>query len=593
PAPRAGVGLAPAPRPPRPDRTRARQRRSRASRRDAAAARAAGAPRNAPCRGEGAARRRAPSRRLRARRRHRGRVRPAYPAEARRRRHRAPVPLAAVGATPPRSWRRGAGAARWPAGEPAHGDGGDLQAPRRARDRRLPRRRRMAGQSRRLCHPGPCRPLHPPSHRLLFQCGRVAAVRDGQPPRRPRLRAGASDRAAHAVSGTLLIAASPGELWAALVAGERLRELRVFRAEAGRGRVGEVVLGRVVALKPELPGALVDIGVARPAFLSAEDATPGFAALTEGAAIIVQVTKEARADKAVGASMRLRLGGRFVDLTPGRAGVSATKAVPPAERERLLAALREIAGAGEGFVLRTAAAPTAADLAADAESLRARWRAIEAARTRAEAPASLEPPPAPLAMLLAAYAPAMPEAIVIDERAAFAEARLWLTRHSPALVERLSLHREQPPLFEHYGVAGDIAAALSPRVLLPEGGALTIELTAAATMIDVDSGGAARGRGAASAILAVPIAIDFVGMRDRRDRDRVRAELTEALADDADTEVLGWTRLGHLELVRKRRHAPLAELLFERAPGGGLVKTPLTVALEALRALAREAAAAP
>jgi ribonuclease G len=93
--------------------------------------------------------------------------------------------------------------------------------------------------------------------------------------------------------------------------------------------------------------------------------------------------------------------------------------------------------------------------------------------------------------------------------------------------------------------------------------------------------------------LAGPIVIDFVGMRDRRDRDRVRAALTAALADDGDAEVLGWTRLGHLELVRKRRHAPLAELLFERLPGGGLAKTPLTVALEALRVLAREAAAAP
>ncbi|HEX6842538.1 MAG TPA: ribonuclease E/G [Stellaceae bacterium] len=416
------------------------------------------------------------------------------------------------------------------------------------------------------------------------------------------------------MSGTLLIAASPGELWAALVAEERLRELRVFRAEAGRGRVGEVILGRVVALKPELPAALVDIGVARPAFLSAEDATPGsaIAALTEGEAIIVQVTKEARADKAVGLSTRLRLAGRFVDLTPGRPGVSAGKAVPPAERERLLAALREIAGAGEGFVLRAAAGAAVADLAADAESLRARWRAIEAARARAEAPAPLEPPPTPLATLLAAFAPAMPEAIVIDERAAFAEARLWLARHSAVLIDRLLLHREQQPLFEHHGVAGDIAAALSPRVLLPEGGALTIELTAAATMIDVDSGSAARGRRAAAAILAVnlaaaaeaarqiglrnlagPIVIDFVGMRDRRDRDRIRAALTEALARDADAEVLGWTRLGHLELVRKRRHAPLAELLFERAPGGGLVKTPLTVALDAIGALAREAAAAP
>jgi ribonuclease G len=413
------------------------------------------------------------------------------------------------------------------------------------------------------------------------------------------------------VSGTLLIAASPGELWAALVAEERLRQLRVFRVEAGRGRVGEVMLGRIVALKPELPAALVDIGVARPAFLSAEDATPGISTLTEGAAITVQVTKQARADKTVGVSTRLRLAGRFIDLTPGRPGVSAAKAVPPAERERLLAALREIAGTGEGFVLRAAAGVTAAELAADAESLRARWWAIEAARTRAKAPAPLEPPPLPLATLLAAFAPAMPEAIVIDERAAFAEARLWLARHSPALVERLSLHREQQPLFEHHGVAGDIAAALSPRVLLPDGGALTIELTAAATLIDVDSG-AARGRGAAAAILAVnlaaaqeaarqiglrnltgPIVIDFVGMRERRDRDRVRAALSEALARDADAEVLGWTRLGHLELVRKRRSAPLAELLFERAPGGGWVKTPLTVALEALRALAREAAAAP
>ena len=416
------------------------------------------------------------------------------------------------------------------------------------------------------------------------------------------------------MSGTLLIAASPGELWAALVGEEGLCALRVFRSESSRGRVGEIILGRVVALKPELPAALVDIGVARPAFLSAEDAMPGSAitALTQGAAITVQVTKEARADKAVGVSTRLRLAGRFVDLTPGRARVSAAKAVPPAERERLLAALREIAGAGEGFVLRAAAGVAAADLAADVESLRARWRAIEAARARAEAPAPLEPPPAPLATLLAAFAPAMPEAIVIDERGAFAAARLWLARHSPALVERLSLHRELEPLFEHHGVAGDIAAVLSPRVLLPQGGALTIELTAAATMIDVDSGGAARGRSAAAGVLAVnlaaaqeaarqiglrnlagPIVIDFVGMRDRRDRDRIRAALSEALGHDGDAEVLGWTRLGHLELVRKRRHAPLAELLFERAPGGGLVKTPLTVALEALRALAREAAAAP
>ncbi|HEX5452192.1 MAG TPA: ribonuclease E/G, partial [Stellaceae bacterium] len=90
-----------------------------------------------------------------------------------------------------------------------------------------------------------------------------------------------------------------------------------------------------------------------------------------------------------------------------------------------------------------------------------------------------------------------------------------------------------------------------------------------------------------------PIVIDFVGMRRRGDRARLRDALAAALADDGDSDVLGWTRLGHLEVMRKRRHAPLPELLFERMPGGGMVKRPLTVALEALRALAREAAARP
>jgi ribonuclease G len=417
------------------------------------------------------------------------------------------------------------------------------------------------------------------------------------------------------VSGTLLIAVSPGELWAALVEDDALRELRVFRAGSRAGRVGEVILGRVVALKPELPAALVDIGLERPAFLSAEDAAPGagVGALHEGEAIIVQVTKEARADKAIGVSARLRLTGRFVDFTPGRAEVSAGRGVPPAERDRLVASLREIAGAGEGFVVRAAASDAAPmDLATDADGLRTRWRAITAARSGARAPAPLEPAPTPLATLLAAFAPSAPAAIVIDERAAFAEARGWIARHRPELADGLTFHREKLPLFEHHGVAGDIAAALAPRVLLPDGGALTIELTAAATMIDVDSGPTARERKAQAAILATnlaaareaarqlrlrdlagPIVIDFVGMRDRRDRDRVREALAAALADDAGAEVLGWTRLGHLELVRKRRHAPLAELLFERAPGGGLAKTPVTVALEALRALARESEAAP
>jgi ribonuclease G len=351
----------------------------------------------------------------------------------------------------------------------------------------------------------------------------------------------------------LLIEVSPGELWAALAEEGVLTALRVARAGA-RGGVGEIVLGRVVSIKPELPAALVDIGLDRPGFLSAEDIVPrgALAQLHEGQAIVAQVTKQARADKAAGLSMRLRLD----DAEPAT-----------------------------------------------------RRQAIETAARASRAPALLEKAVSPLERLLEEFAPLALDAVIVDDRASFAAARRWLQRHHPQLAEHLSLHRGTVPLFEHRAIADDIANALSPRVALRGGGALTVELTAAATVIDVDSGsGGARARNAEAALLAVnleaagevarqirlrglagPIVVDFIGMRRREHRARVAGALAAELTGDGDTEVLGWTRLGHLELRRKRRHAPLTEFLFERAPGGGLVKTPLTVALEALRALARHA----
>jgi ribonuclease G len=410
------------------------------------------------------------------------------------------------------------------------------------------------------------------------------------------------------VSRDLLIAVSPGEIWAALVEDDRLAALRVLRPGAG-GRIGEIHLGRVVALRPELPAALVDIGLDRPAFLSAEDALPrgSLAGLEEGKAVILQVVKEAREEKATGVSMRPRLAGRLLDLLPHRPGITAAKDVPGAERDRLVAALGALPEAEGGFILHAAAggaAPTA--VLAEAEALRARWRSIIAQGAARRAPAALGDADPPIALLLAELAGTSLDAVIVDDRIAFAEARQWLQRHRPTLAERATLHREAPALFEHHGIADDVASALAPRIVLAQGVALTIEHSAAATLIDVDSGSATTPALAANLeaarevarqirlrSLAGPIVIDFIGMRDRNHRERVRALLAELVAEEGDTDILGWTRLGHLELVRKRRHAPLAELLFERVPGAGLRKTAVTVALEALRAVARAVNASP
>src|SRR6185437_9789809 len=195
-----------------------------------------------------------------------------------------------------------------------------LQAPYRGGDRRLHRERGVARQGRRLCDPGARRGLRPQPQRLLFQRRRPAALRDGGAPRRP----GLSQRR---VSGRLLIAASPGEVRGALLEEGRLVELRLERLGQG-SRVGDIHLGRVLRILPALPAALADLGLGAPAFLSEEDAvdaagpanrSAGIAAwLHEGQAVLVQVTRDAQGEKAAGISLRLRLKGRYLVLTPTR-----------------------------------------------------------------------------------------------------------------------------------------------------------------------------------------------------------------------------------------------------------------------------------
>ncbi|HKT20763.1 MAG TPA: hypothetical protein VJR47_22110, partial [Stellaceae bacterium] len=103
------------------------------------------------------------------------------------------------------------------------------------------------------------------------------------------------------MSRTLFLSVSPGEIWAALEEEGALEGLRVLRSGAA-GEAGGIFLGRVVALRPELPAALIEIGLDRPGFLDARDADPrrGLSGLTEGSAVIVELIKAPRAEKAAG-----------------------------------------------------------------------------------------------------------------------------------------------------------------------------------------------------------------------------------------------------------------------------------------------------
>ena len=331
----------------------------------------------------------------------------------------------------------------------------------------------------------------------------------------------------------LVIAAGPGEWRAALIEDAEPVELRVERGDGVEA--GSIHLGRVVRLLPALGAAQVDIGGTRPAFLPLSQIFPRGRRLAEGERVVVQIRREAQ-------------GGKAAQLT-------------------------------------TAIAEQADITTAD----------------RYDPPQRLFPAPSFAAALTGVF-PAI-DRILVDEPGSIPEIRAAFPGSTVAHLPESEWPFDLDALFEE---------VLAPTITLPGCGSIHFETSRAAVLIDVDSGtpeGGSPERTAVAVNLAAAIAIarhirlrnlaggiiiDFVGFDDHRARERVRATLARCLARDRlQPQILGWTRLGHLEVVRRRRTRPLADALLEAALGGAFVKTAGTVAYEALRAVRRAARAQP
>lgn len=399
-----------------------------------------------------------------------------------------------------------------------------------------------------------------------------------------------------AVVDEAVVDSLPGDPRVALFAGGRLVELRLGRGDR-RTHVGAVHLGRVI--RCGAGAAFVDIGAARPGLL---DRRPGAAPLTEGAAVTVQVDKAPVDDKGAGLTTAVTLPGRLLVYAALRPGISVSRRFADgAARDRLLAALGEIAGTQEGFILRRAAA--GADRAAledEAARLRADWGALIGRRDAARPPALLAPAPGPLQRALLDHADSL-RRVLLDTPRTLAAARRFCARWAPDLAPRLV--RERGPEVD---LEAEIEAVLTRRVTLPGGGDLVFEPGETVTAIDVNPGpppgGNAERAWLEAGLAAVPeiarqirlrnlaglLLVDFPRLRARRHQRRLVEALRQALADDpVGCDVLGMTAGGLIEITRRRGEPPLDRVLgapCAACHGDGRVAAAETVAFAALRA---------
>lgn len=333
---------------------------------------------------------------------------------------------------------------------------------------------------------------------------------------------------------------------AALMDGGRLLDLLVDPPEDDTTpRIEEIRMARVTRKAPAMGAAFLDLGAGAEGFLK------GAKGLSAGDRLLVQVTRHAEGAKAVPVTAEPLFKGRYAILTPHAPGVNVSRRIRDEDEAARLkaaavAALAEAGGPETGVILRSAAdgAPTEA-VAEDVAAL---------AGLLAEA----------------AEAGAAPGLVVA---APDAETRAWRDWTDPEPEEVI---RGDWRLWDDLGLVDAIAALFRPRVTLPGGATMTVEPTSALVAVDVNTAGdmspASGLKANLAAVEALPrelllrglggqVVLDLAPM-GKRERERVETALKRALRDDpVETQVIGWTPLGHLELTRRRERRPLAELM--------------------------------
>ncbi|MFF2480545.1 Rne/Rng family ribonuclease [Paenibacillus sp. NPDC058071] len=393
----------------------------------------------------------------------------------------------------------------------------------------------------------------------------------------------------------------------------RLVEFYMERSE-NSGLVGSIYKGRVVNVLPGMQAAFVDIGLGKNAFLYIDDLLhphlerqPEQKPLIQqlirpGAELLVQVMKEPLGGKGARVTTHFSLPGRWLVFMPiaGYVGVSK-KVATENERNRLRQIGERLRQGEEGIIMRTNAdgEPEQA-LASDVEQLRSLWNGIRLRAEEASVPSELHREAGLMRRVVRDALTADMNELWIDDASRYEEAKALLQELTPQLVHRLRLYDRNADisLFTEYGVTEQANAAFQPRIQLDSGGSLIWDETEALTVIDVNTGKYTGDTDLEDTVFKTNleaadeiarllrirdvggiIIVDFIDMENETNREKVMNRLAERMKQDrTKSTVLGWTRLGLLELTRKKaRENAVQQLTVRCAACAGTGKKTTTI----------------
>ncbi|MCA0982612.1 ribonuclease E/G [Halobacillus yeomjeoni] len=330
---------------------------------------------------------------------------------------------------------------------------------------------------------------------------------------------------------------------------------------------GSIFLGKVTNVDRGLQAAFIDIGLDQAAFLRNESipwSEGGIQqSVKEGESIFLQVVKEPLGNKGPQVTADLTLPGSFAVYQPFGKRVSVSKRIEDARAEEYRDMLQRHLEDEDGCIVRTSAAIVSMDeLAEEIAHLRQRWKQMFEGNRNGRPKIIWEDRIIP-DQLIRKYPLESITSIIVDE----VETSRYIKETFPALSERVVW--EKNPRVNINGLQKEL---IHPIIEVEGGAQLVIDRTEAMTIIDVNS---YKYKGktlshqqayeincrAAEAVqkqirlrnLSGMILIDFISMNDKRSQERLVQYMRKLMKNDpVKSKVLGMTRLGILEMTRKR-----------------------------------------
>lgn len=383
----------------------------------------------------------------------------------------------------------------------------------------------------------------------------------------------------------MIVHCEPGSTEMALLEDGKLVEYAVERSQH-RGLVGSFMKGKVVNVIPGMQAAFVDIGLKKNAFLYIDDVLhphlekqpkpkpPITELLKPGQELVVQVVKEAIGNKGARVTTHYSLPGRWIVYMPTSGYVAVSKKIGhEAEKQRLRSIGEELRTEEEGLILRTVAEEEdVKSIAEDLLLLRNQWASILDKAKRLAAPVVLHHDLSMIQRLMRdAYSPETDE-LIMDNREQAEEALSFLQGMLPGESPDVIIYEGETPVFDHYDVRPQLEKDFQRKIWLSGGGYLVWDTTEALTVIDVNTGKFTGGASLEDTVFQTNleaaeeiarlirlrdtggiIIADFIDMDTDTHRAAVCERLEQAMyGDRTQHHILGWTRLGLLEMTRKR-----------------------------------------